>query len=257
MVDWEYDYAHILIALAVPTFLLLQYFQAPYSKYSTTSLSSWWGPLIPARWAWLIQETPSLYCSLLAFTYYPTKGQSRASGNLLLLSLYLFHYVVRALIFPFLMRGAKPTPAIVALLSFVFCVGNGTLQGYSLAHRTPPFTIDQLSVLQWVGIVIFVVGFILNQQADHILRSLRKSDSDKAHYIPYGGLFTYVTGGNYCGELIEWFGFFMACQSWASFAFVMYTFANLAPRARSYHQWYLNKFDNYPHDRKAIIPFLY
>ena len=251
------EYSYILLALGVPTFLLLQRFQAPYAKFSTTSISRWWGPPIPARWAWFLQETPSLYCSLLAFTTRSDKGQSTSGGNVLLLSLYLFHYVVRALIFPFLMRGGKPTPLSVAFLSFAFCVGNGTLQGYSLAHTTPPFSIDDMTAVQWLGVAIFFVGFVLNQHADHILRSLRKTEGDTQHYIPYGGLFRYVTAANYCGELVEWFGWYLACQSWASFAFFAYTFANLAPRARGYHRWYQQKFDDYPRDRTAIIPFVY
>ena len=252
------DYAHVLLALGVPTFLLLQKFQAPYAKYSTSSTSRWWGPPIAARWAWFIQETPSLYCSLLAFLHYPSKGQTHASGNLLLFSLYLFHYVVRALVFPFLLsRGSKPTPLFVAFLSFAFCLGNGALQGHSLAHSTPPFSLAQMSAVQWAGVAVFFAGFALNQQADHILRSLRKDASDTRHYIPRGGLFRYVTGANYTGEMVEWFGWWMACQSWASFAFFVYTVANLAPRARSYHQWYKAKFDDYPRDRTAVIPFLY
>ena len=155
------DYAHLLLALGVPTFLLLQKYQAPYAKFSTSSTSHYWGPPIPARWAWFIQETPSLYCSLSAFLYYPTaKAQSSASGNVLCLALYLFHYVVRALIFPFLLSaGSKPTPLFVAALSFAFCIGNGVLQGYSLAHVTEPFSVSEMSVLQWCGVVIFFVGF--------------------------------------------------------------------------------------------------
>ncbi|MDH5284165.1 MAG: 3-oxo-5-alpha-steroid 4-dehydrogenase, partial [Gemmatimonadota bacterium] len=35
------------------------------------------------------------------------------------------------------------------------------------------------------------------------------------------------------------------------------TVANLAPRAWSHHRWYLEKFPDYPPDRKALIPHLF
>ena len=34
----------------------------------------------------------------------------------------------------------------------------------------------------------------------------------------------------------------------------VWTFANLAPRARSHHAWYHASFAEYPAERKALIP---
>ena len=39
-------------------------------------------------------------------------------------------------------------------------------------------------------------------------------------------------------------------------SFAIYTLANLLPRALSHHQWYLEKFDDYPKERKAFLPYL-
>ncbi|GMY05691.1 polyprenol reductase 2, partial [Fagus crenata] len=41
---------------------------------------------------------------------------------------------------------------------------------------------------------------------------------------------------------------------WLLFGFVV---ANLVFAAAERHRWYLRKFDNYPSNRLAIIPFLY
>ena len=257
LVDLVPYFPYVMLLLAVPTFITLRFTQAPYSKFSTGNLSPYWGPPIPARTAWIIQEAPSLLCSLYAFYVWGHKGQQRSSGNLLLLSLYLFHYVLRVLVFPFLMRGGKPTPLLVMLLSFVFCVVNGLQQGYAIGVTLPPFTASSLSLLQLVGVGMWAIGLLLNHHSDHILRSLRQKPGDTAHYIPRGGLFEYVTAANYAGEFLEWCGFALACQTTAAVAFAVYTFANLGPRAVGYHEWYERKFDKYPKSRKAMIPFVY
>ena len=245
-----------LLFLAVPTFLTLRYVQAPYAKYSTSSLHALWGPPIPAKWAWVIQECPSLLVTLATFHLTALPAQRRSSGNLLLLSLFLLHYIVRVLVFPFLMRGSKPTPLVVMLLSFAFCVLNGAQQGYALGRTVPAFSAASLSLVQLLGIGLFFLGFFLNQQSDHILRSLR-APGETAHRIPRGGLFEWVTAANYCGEFVEWTGWALACQTTAALSFAVYTFANLGPRAVSYHRWYLDKFEDYPKDRKAMIPLIY
>jgi hypothetical protein len=41
-------------------------------------------------------------------------------------------------------------------------------------------------------------------------------------------------------------------------AFAVFTTFNIAPRAFGHHAWYLEKFkDDYPKDRKALIPFVW
>jgi 3-oxo-5-alpha-steroid 4-dehydrogenase 1 len=63
-----------------------------------------------------------------------------------------------------------------------------------------------------------------------------------------------VSSPNYLGEIIEWTGWAIATWSLAGFSFALYTFANLAPRAFANHRWYRETFDDYPPDRKALIP---
>jgi 3-oxo-5-alpha-steroid 4-dehydrogenase 1 len=246
----------LMFITAIPTYIALLYLQAPYAKFSTSTTHPYWGPLIPAKWAWVIQESPSLILSLTTFLTYSKPVTLHSSGNVFLLSLYLFHYFFRVLVFPFLMRGAKPCPLSVMLLSTLFCFINGSMQGYALS-QLPPTPLSSFTPTQLVGVLIFFIGFTVNQHADHTLRSLRHTPNDRAHYIPHGGLFHWVTAANYCGELIEWVGWSLACHTWASVAFAVYTFANLGPRAQAYQRWYHDKFDNYPKHRKAMIPYIY
>jgi hypothetical protein len=58
------------------------------------------------------------------------------------------------------------------------------------------------------------------------------------------------------GELIEWLGFAILCWNMPALAFFIWSAANLVPRAMSHHRWYKNKFQNYPAERKAILPYI-
>ncbi|CAN0141629.1 unnamed protein product, partial [Laminaria digitata] len=52
--------------------------------------------------------------------------------------------------------------------------------------------------------------------------------------------------------------FAIAVWSLPASAFALYTVANLAPRARKHHLWYLEKFrEDYPSERRAFIPFIW
>ena len=57
------------------------------------------------------------------------------------------------------------------------------------------------------------------------------------YLICLGGLFEYVSCGNFLGEMIEWTGFAIASWSSVSFAFAFFTVCNLAPRAFSHHRY--------------------
>ena len=46
------------------------------------------------------------------------------------------------------------------------------------------------------------------------------------------------------------------CWNLGALSFFAWTVANLAPRAFSIHKWYRGKFDDYPPERKALIPFI-
>ena len=53
---------------------------------------------------------------------------------------------------------------------------------------------------------------------------------------------------------MEWLGWAVARWSYSRLAFFAYTAADLLPRGLSHHRWYLDRFDDYPPGRKAVIP---
>lgn len=97
-----------------------------------------------------------------------------------------------------------------------------------------------------------------NWQADYIVRHLRKP-GDTRHYIPRGGVFRFVTAGSYFGEIVEWAGFALLTCSWAGAVFLLWTMANLVPRAARLHKRYMREFGNEYKSlgRRRIIPFIY
>jgi steroid 5-alpha reductase family enzyme len=108
------------------------------------------------------------------------------------------------------------------------------------------------------GLVLFALGVAINQKSDSTLRSLRRVPGE--YKIPRGGMFEYVSGAHYFGELLEWLGFALAVNTFSmqGVAFFVYTASNLIPRAVSHHVWYRTQFkDAYPNERKAVIPFLW
>lgn len=109
-----------------------------------------------------------------------------------------------------------------------------------------------------IGTIMFFAGMGINLTSDYIIRHLRKP-GDTGHYIPRGGMFRYVTSANYFGEFFEWCGYAVLTWSVGGLVFAVWTFANLAPRARSLHKRYISEFgEEYSKlNRKYILPFIY
>jgi protein-S-isoprenylcysteine O-methyltransferase Ste14 len=70
-------------------------------------------------------------------------------------------------------------------------------------------------------------------------------------------LYRWISCPNYLGEIVEWSGWALATWSLPGLAFAVWTAANLAPRAHSHHLWYREHFEDYPPQRKALLPGLW
>jgi protein-S-isoprenylcysteine O-methyltransferase Ste14 len=136
----------------------------------------------------------------------------------------------------------------------IFNGTNGYLNGHYL------FSLSGGSPLAWLadprfiaGLALFLGGFVVNRGADHTLRQLRQP-GETSYAIPYGGLYRWVSCPNYLGEIVVWCGWAIATWSPAGLSFAIWTAANLIPRARSHHRWYLENFVNYPTERRRLVP---
>lgn len=176
---------------------------------------------------------------------------------LILLSIWMLHYCQRTFIFPLLIRGKEPMPITIISMGIIFNGINTYLQARWINAFSPSYPENWVvNPLFIIGLIIFFCGFIINLHSDHIIRNLRKP-GETEYKIPYGGMFRYVSCPNYFGEITEWTGWAIMTWSFPGLVFAVWTFANLAPRARSNHLWYIKTFPNYPNNRKALIPFIF
>jgi len=51
-----------------------------------------------------------------------------------------------------------------------------------------------------------------------------------------GGLFEYVSGANFFGEIVQWLGYAVATWSLPTFAFAFFTICFIGPRAYHHHR---------------------
>lgn len=224
---------------------------APYGRHSHNK----WGLMIDNKWGWVAMEI----VSPLVLLYFLLQASESFHGiSIFIACLWLLHYFNRSIIFPFRIKTkGKKMPLIIALSAIFFNSINAGLNGLYLGNYGHLYNEDWLMDGRFmVGLLIFLVGACINIQSDNILLGLRKPNQ-QGYVIPKGGLFSYVSCPNHFGEIIEWMGFAILCWNLTALSFAIWTAANLIPRAIAHHQWYKEKFPDYPKGRKAVIPFIF
>jgi protein-S-isoprenylcysteine O-methyltransferase Ste14 len=231
----------VVLLCAVVVFPVLFFVVAPYGRHARPGF----GPTMPAKLAWLVMESVSFF---LFTVLWAPRWNSPLVGALGLL--WLIHYAQRTFVFSVLMRDEnKRKPLLTVGMAIVFNVLNAVGNAVGLVDRP-------LDLSFALGVALFLVGMGINLHADHVLRGLRRP-GETGYQVPHGGLYGWVSSPNYLGEILEWVGFAIAAQTVAGWAFAAFTIANLAPRARSNHQWYRAKFPDYPAGRRALLPFIW
>lgn len=242
-----------MFALAAIVFILLFFIPAAYGRFGEGRAAAW-GPSINIRVGWMIQGSPAL----IAFAIFFALGQYATNMlPMIFLALWMTHYLHRTYIYPLLMRGPRRTLTL-STIAFVilFYIINGYLNGRYLTQFSDGYSSAWLTDPRFIiGVIAFFTGMTINLHSDHILRNLRKP-GEAGYKIPHGGMFKFVSCGNYFGEIIQWGGWAIATWSLPGLFFCVWTAANLVPRAISYHHWYLDRFPEYPKKRKALIPFI-
>jgi protein-S-isoprenylcysteine O-methyltransferase Ste14 len=231
----------IIIGLVIFPINLI--YKAPYGRHTSKK----WGISVDNKLGWIIMELPALLVCPAIYFYFKIDFDI----SIMFICLWIIHYFNRTIIFPFRIKTkGKKMPLAIVLSAFFFNIVNGLINGYFLSN----INLHSVSIFLITGFLLFVLGLYINISSDNKLINLRKIK--KGYFVPKGGLFKYISCPNFFGEILEWFGFALMTFNIGTLSFFIWTCCNLIPRALAHHTWYKNKFNRYPKERKAILPFL-
>jgi len=239
------------VLVGAGVFVSLFFISAPYGRHTRAG----WGPSVPTPVAWVMMELPAA----LGFAVFYFLGRGPVlTPALVFLLMWEGHYLYRSVVFPARIRSrSKRTPVLIVLFAVLFNLWNTYLNGRFLGVHAPDYTAAWfLGPRFLLGASLFAGGLALNIHSDTVLIRLRRP-GEQGYKIPHGGGYRWVSCPNYLGEIIEWCGWAVATWSLPGLVFALWTMANLAPRARTHHQWYRERFPEYPPERKAVFPGLF
>ncbi|KAL7563618.1 hypothetical protein ACA910_013359 [Epithemia clementina (nom. ined.)] len=176
------------ILASIPIFVILYWFiPSPYGKLlpnnssSSSSIKSssssksrgnptlvgWLlGPQFPAKWSWMLFESPNLIWALTCWYCWWRQRRDEHQDkdeeiplptaimlpNFILYAFFTLHYLQRGIYYPLCMsQTSKPVPLLVIVAALAFCSGNGYIQCRSLL-RYQTFPDDWL----WHGHLFWV-----------------------------------------------------------------------------------------------------
>lgn len=244
-------YCWIFVAIIVH--ITMFYITVPFGRHTSDK----WGKSINNKLGWFIMELPSL---LIMVYFLVWGGKSFESFVWILFALWIIHYLNRTIIYPLRIKPTeKKIPIFIVINAILFNTVNAGLNGYYLSTLATSNSYNQYWLLSWhfiIGFFCFFTGMYINIKADKILINLRQK-GDTGYKIPRGFLFNRISSPNLFGEIIEWSGFAIMAWNLPALSFLVWTYANLVPRAKNHHIWYLDNFKEYPKKRKIIFPFIY
>eukprot|EP00388_Colpodella_angusta_P023265 GDKJ01059409.1.p1 GENE.GDKJ01059409.1~~GDKJ01059409.1.p1 ORF type:complete len:292 (+),score=20.04 GDKJ01059409.1:36-911(+) len=262
-------YSSLIFALFGIVFLLCD-IKVGYGKFE--------GPFtalrVNATFGWMLMEiSPLVWTVIFAFTIPNLFDGNDETLRFYCYIPYFIHYVHRSLIFPWALYRPKPFP-LTAALSGVFFTSANTIMIFcsvvlcsrhnhvfaGISSFLKSGEMSFTAFLSFLGLITFVLGMTINIIGDYSLISLRKQAKPGMQYVvPRGYLFDIlnISCVNYFGECLEWCGFALMTGALGPLVFAFTTISVIGSRAIQQHQWYKEKFaDEYPKQRKAIVPFI-
>ncbi|HTJ12187.1 MAG TPA: hypothetical protein VL547_09185 [Dinghuibacter sp.] len=244
------------VAVGVGAGLYLLRREAPYGRFTSKN----WGPTVSNKWGWFFMEATVLVAfaaQLLQARPWQPGGYALGGPARFMVALFFLHYIHRAFVYPFVIRtSGKRMPLVIMLSAMVFNTVNGSLLGMWFGRWAHYPASWFYSVPFVVGLAMFACGLFLNWWSDYTLIGLRKR-GETGYVVPSVGLFRLVASPNLSGEILEWAGYALLTWSLPALAFLIWTCANLVPRAASNWRWYKKEFPEYPISRKRLIPFVW
>ncbi|MFT6052587.1 MAG: 3-oxo-5-alpha-steroid 4-dehydrogenase 1 [Halioglobus sp.] len=219
------------------------------------------GIKLGSKIGWIMMEFPGLL--VFPIVFFMGKNATQPVP-LFFLCVWMFHYTNRALVTPMLMRvqpGSTSSFGLsVVLAGWVTLAMHGYFNAAYISELGTQYTNEWFSDPRFIGgLTVYLFGFGLNIHSDSILRNLRSkypSPDEPRYKIPYGGGFKFVSCPQYLGEMMSFIGFAIMTWNLGAVFVLAITMANLGPRALYTHKWFRKTFENYPKERRAVIPFI-
>ncbi|KAG1739132.1 3-oxo-5-alpha-steroid 4-dehydrogenase-domain-containing protein [Suillus paluster] len=278
-----YDVARKWFFLIPPMICPLQFaIDAPFGRFAPSNDSVF---VVDGIKSWIIMELVSPITFIVALYSAPLEisPSAMSTPQVVLASLFIIHYVNRAIISPLRTPSRSKSHIIVPLNAVIFNIVNGALMGaYLSSPAASAFLTGAFSrPYFWAGIMLWACGFAGNILHDEVLLNIRRNakakgkrnenQAGKEHYaIPHGYLYRYISYPNYFCEWLEWAGYALAAAPFPTliplsetaktiqppWLFLWSEVLLMIPRAYKGHRWYHKNFPEYPKERKAVVPFI-
>ncbi|KAI8007393.1 Steroid 5-alpha-reductase DET2 [Camellia lanceoleosa] len=137
-------------------------------------------------------------------------------------------------------------------ISLSYFISTSTMiyvQHLTLGFPDPPLDLKD------ARISMFLMGISGNLYHHYLLSKLREQ-GDKGYKIPKGGLFDRVICPHYLFEILGFIGISCISQTLYAFSFTLGTTIYLTGRSYATRRRYLTKFQDFPKNIKALIPFV-
>ncbi len=250
--DERYDFwLSFGFGFALFTVLGSLFMAAPYGRFANPAFGVDFDP----RFGWWLMEIPAT----ISFLYfYPQGDNAWKPVPMFLAFLWLRHYSNRGWYFPLTLKvqGKSTFSILVVACGMLMTSFHGFLnaQWFSQfgSHLSNDWVKSPWFILGWLT---YELSFWLTVYSESIIRNLRDGKGPR-YKIPYGGGFKYITSPAYFGELLGWLGWSIMSRNPAGLVVFLISCGNLVPRAFATQRWYHEKFEDYPKDRKVLIPFL-
>ncbi|MCD7455708.1 hypothetical protein HAX54_029226 [Datura stramonium] len=206
---------------------------------------------VGSKMGMIIAYTPSLIACLLSLFWIFTNCGIRF---FMLNSSITIHFFKRLLevLFVHKYSGGMAMNSIITISSSYFIAFSSLMYIQYLTKRSTEPSID----LKYIGSIVFLVGIIGNLYHHFLLSKLRKK-GESGYKIPKGGLFSLVICPHYLFEIVTFLGFSLISQTLFSFSSTIGTLFYLMGRSYATRKWYFSKFEDFPRNVKALIPFVF
>ena len=134
-IDFFYDLLFIMFLVGLVVFVSLYFVDAGYGKMRSEK----WGPSMNNKVGWLLMECPVFFVVLYEYikSLPMYGGLTMNAPYWVFFLIFEFHYFQRSFVFPFLLKGKSKMPFAIMIMSVVWNLINGYIQGYFLFHIAP------------------------------------------------------------------------------------------------------------------------